>query len=179
MDHRKVASFIVIACSSLPPAMQWMSISTSNHSKQNHAIIAAAALLDLGANENLSKPSTVGQILNSVFDGTPLKIVGDAHFATLVDSASTRATKHLRAALEGKSDPTDETDDQQEDAEVQPRGLPANRSRGGGAGARGGHHHSGQQRAQNPQSNLTQDNVAKMLARIEELERRLAAANAN
>ena len=146
----------------------------SNPTKQNHALIAALLLFDLGLNDKLSNQTIVDQLLTAVFTETPLKIDGDERFPVLAQSASIRASNDLRAALEGRSNPSAATDDKS----VQPRGCIANRSRGGGAiGARGGNHHLGQRDGLKPKSALTEENIAAMLAKIKSLEMQLAAAS--
>jgi hypothetical protein len=176
LDLNKTAQSIILATGSVGAALDWMSTTSSaGLPKQNHALIAAFLLFDLGINDKLHDHDKVTQILSAVFNGTQLKIEDDKHFATLAQSASTRASEDLSAALIGKWEPIAATKDDAK--KEQPRGCTASRGRGGGVRGRGGNQHLGDRNGRKSESALTVSNVAALQQQIETLQEQLAAAN--
>ena len=166
---------LILATSSVGAAQNWATMTKSAGSqKQNHALMAAFLLFDLGINDNLRDHSKVTQILSAVFNDTKLEIHDDERFATLAQSASTRASEDLSAALKGKWKPIATKDD---DEKVQPHGCTASRGRGGGVRGRGGNQHLGDRDGRKSESTLTMDNVAALQAQIQSLQAQLATAN--
>ena len=174
LDLNKTAQSIILATGSVGAALDWMTTTSSaGLEKQNHALIAAFLLFDLGINDKLHDHSKVTQILSAVFNGTQLKIHDDERFATLAQFASTRASEDLHAALIGKWKSIAKDDAKKE----QPRDCTASRGRGGGVRGRGGNQHLGDRDGRKSASALTVVNVAALHDQIELLREQLAAAN--